>query len=117
MSPKAERGIATRQAILNRLNRGGMATLAELALALRSSRKVVLGHLNMMVAAGEVARVWPDLYNPLVRKTKVFVHGGAVKKPPAKVVNRCANKRAIADQGGQGSAAPRQTTHARIFGL
>lgn len=117
MSPKAKRGIATRQAILDHLNRGGMGTLAELSLALAAPRHVVLGHLNMMVAAWEVARVWPDLYNPMVRKTKVFVHGGAASNPPPRLVNLCANKAAIKSQGGQGSAGPRQTTHARIIGL
>jgi len=114
VSPKAERGRALRQSILSRLNRVGMNTLPELALALQAPRQVVLGHLNMMVTAGEVARVWPNLYNPLVRKTKVFVHGGAVKK---RVINRCTHKAAIKNQGGQGASAPRQTTHARISGL
>lgn len=116
MSQKTERGIATRQAILNHLNRGGPYSLAELALKLREPRKVVLGHLNLMVAAGEVAK-WPEVYVAKARKTKAFVHGGAVKNPPKRTVNLCANKAAIKNQGGQGQAAPRQTVHKRIFGL
>lgn len=117
VSPKAERGIAIRQAILNRLHRRGPLALSDLAVKLQEPRNVVLGHLNMMVPAGEVERAWPDVYVAKVRKTSVVVHGGAVRKPLPRVVNRCANKQAIANQGGQGSAAPRQTTHARIFGL
>lgn len=116
MSPKAKRGIATRQAILDRLNRAPL-TLNDLAVRLCERRQVVLGHLNMMVTAGEIERAGAGVYVAKVRKTSLAVHGGAVKSPPRRVVNLCASKQAIADQGGQGSVGPRQTTHARIFGL
>lgn len=115
MSPKAKRGIATRQAILNHLNGGaGGSTLAELALALREPRKVILGHLNIMIAAGEV-RSGPGGYEAVARKTAVFVHGGAVKKPPTRMVNLCARKMAIKNQGGQGAAGPRQATARGLY--
>jgi hypothetical protein len=115
---KSERGRALRQSILNQLNKRGPLELAELAIHLREPRKVVLGHLNIMVAAEEVAR-WPLVFMAMARKTKVKVHGGAVRDPlKPSMVNRCMYKPAIknqcADSRGPG---PRQAVGRGIFGL
>jgi hypothetical protein len=119
---KSEKGHVLRQSILRLLNRHGSMGLNNLAVRLSEPRRVVLGHLNLMIAGKEVA-IWETeytkVYVPKVRITKVAVDGGAVRAPlKPSVVNRSANKAPIKNQCADSrGAGPRQSVGRGIFGL
>lgn len=126
MMTKSEKGRALRQSILRLLNRHGGMGLNDLAVQLSEPRQVVLGHLNMMLHATGGCEVYTStyagekpVYHAMVRKTKVFVHGGAVRDPlKPSVVNRCMHKAPIKNQcAGSTGPGPRQSTAAKLFGL
>ena len=119
---KSEKGHVLRQSILRLLNRHGSMGLNNLAVRLSEPRRVVLSHLNLMIAGKEVA-IWETeytkVYVPKVRVTKVTCDGGAVRDPlKPSVVNRSASKAPIQNQCADSrGAGPRQSVGRGIFGL
>lgn len=119
---KSEKGRVLRQSILRLLNRHGAMGLNNLAVRLSEPRRVVLGHLNLMLSGGEVT-IWETaqtkVYVARVRRTKVAIDGGAVRAPlKPSVVNRSASKAPIQNQCVDSrGAGPRQSVGRGIFGL
>lgn len=107
---KAERGYAIRQGILRYLKRHKKAGLKALSIYLKEPWPVVRSHLAVMLSRGEVGLA-DSLYVPLATRT-----APPVPKALPKQVNS-SNKKAIPNQGGQGSTAPRTSVGRGIFGL
>lgn len=109
---KTERGYETRKSILRYLKRHKQASPKSLALYLHESSYVVRGHLAIMAGRGEIERLDNGAYAPRASKT-----AAPQAKKATRIVNLCANKKAIPSQGGQGSAGPRVQLRYGVFGL